>query len=73
MTKLELIDLLDQFPDDAEVHFSYNYGDRWNTQVAPVVTDVDMLVTKHSDYHRETILVDEDDVNGDEVRVIVIS
>ena len=73
MTKLELIDLLDQFPDDAEVHFSYNYGDHWHTQVAPVVSDVDMLVTKHSDYHRNPILVDEDDVNGDEVRVIVIS
>jgi len=48
----ELIEVLQSMPQDAEVHFSYNYGDHWRTQVAPKVRDVDVGFVTYSDYHR---------------------
>jgi len=61
-----LIEMLRDFPEDAEVHFSYNYGDHWRTEVAPKVRQVFEGVVKHSDYHRMDKLMDEHDMYEDE-------
>ena len=57
----ELIEILQDMPQDAEVHFAYNYGDHWRTQVAPTVDAVDMGNVKYSDYHRMPKVVENDD------------
>ena len=59
----ELIELLQMESPDAEVHFSYNYGDHWRTQVAPTVDSVETGYVKYSDYHRmHKVTEDEDDI-----------
>jgi len=76
----ELIELLEQKNPDAEVHFSYNYGDHWHTEVAPSVESVKSGMIEYSDYHRMDKVVDsEDDVYDEEtgelnsdVRTVVI-
>jgi hypothetical protein len=63
----ELIELLEQKNPDAEVHFSYNYGDHWRTEVAPQVESVKSGMVEYSDYHRMDKVVDnEDDVYDEE-------
>jgi hypothetical protein len=65
---------------DAEVHFSYNYGDHWRSQVAPKVSQVFEGVVEFSEYHRMDKLVDEEDTYDEETgdykadvrRVVVI-
>lgn len=51
LTVAELIEELKYMPQDAEVHFSYNYGDHWRTQVAPGVDTVEMGFVEYSAYH----------------------
>jgi hypothetical protein len=63
MTVQDLIELLQQENPEAEVHFSYNYGDHWRTQVAPTVDSVETGYVKYSDYHRmDKVTDDEDDI-----------
>ena len=62
----ELIELLQGENPDAEVHFHYNYGDHWRTQVAPKVTEVFAGQVVYSDYHRMPKLVDSDDYDEDD-------
>lgn len=62
----ELIELLQMENQDAEVHFSYNYGDHWRTQVAPTVDNVETGFVKYSDYHRMHKVVDDEDFDCDE-------
>ncbi len=52
MTVKELIETLEGMDPEAEVHFSYNYGDHWRTTVAPKVRSVDELEVEYSEYHR---------------------
>jgi hypothetical protein len=61
MTVQELIEQLGYMDKDAEVHFSYNYGDHWRTRVAPRVDEVFEGVVERSDYHRMDKLVDDED------------
>lgn len=65
MTVQELINELGYMDPNAEVHFQYNYGDHWRTQVAPTVDRVDVGFVAYSDYHRMPKVVeldyDEDD------------
>jgi hypothetical protein len=65
----DLIELLEGYDADLEVHFQYNYGDHWRTQVAPSVDSVEMGVVKYSDYHRmdKVVEVDFDEEDADEV------
>jgi hypothetical protein len=51
---------------DAEVHFAYNYGDHWRTQVAPSVASVEEGVVEFSDYHRMDKMVEEYEDQFDE-------
>jgi len=62
----DLIELLQQEAPDAEVHFSYNYGDHWRTQVAPTVDSVEVGYVVHSAYHSMDKVVDEEDFDFDE-------
>ena len=80
MKVAELIELLSRHSPDAEVHFSYNYGDNWRTEVAPRVDRVDEGVVEFSDYHRMDKLVEDyedqfDEETGDfreDVRKVVV-
>ena len=68
MNVAELIEELKYMPQDAEVHFSYNYGDHWRTQVAPKVREVSEGAVVYSDYHRmpKVVEFDYDDEEADE-------
>ena len=66
LTVQELIDELKYMDPDAYVHFSYNYGDHWRTQVAPVVTGVEEGFVVESAYHNMDKVVDECDVYDEE-------
>ena len=57
----DLIELLEGYDADMEVHFSYNYGDHWRTQVAPTVDSVMTGRVVHSAYHSMDKVVDEED------------
>ena len=61
MKVAELIELLQMENPEAEVHFSYNYGDYWRTQVAPTVDSVEVGRVKYSSYHSMDKVVDEDE------------
>ena len=63
MTVQELIDQLGYMNPEAEVHFTYNYGDHWRTQVAPAASTCDIGYVSYSDYHRmHKVTEDEDDI-----------
>ena len=66
MQVYQLIEQLEYLDPNAEVHFSYNYGDHWHTQVAPTVDQVSMGVVKYSAYHSMDKLMDENDMYEDE-------
>ena len=76
----ELIDILGRYDQDVEVHFSYNYGDHWRTEVAPAICQVSDGVVEYSDYHRmDKLVTDEgecyDEETGDfkaDVRKVVV-
>ena len=57
----ELIEILGRYDQDVEVHFSYNYGDHWRTQVAPAICQVSDGVVEYSDYHQMDKMVDDED------------
>ena len=62
----DLIEALQDMDPTLEVHFSYNYGDHWRTEVAPRVSNVDMGIVAYSEYHRMPKVVepDYDDEDG---------
>ena len=67
MNVAQLIEQLQYMPQDAEVHFSYNYGDHWRTEVAPAVSRVNEGAVEYSDYHRmDKLVTDEDDCYDEE-------
>jgi hypothetical protein len=70
----ELIELLQMENQDAEVHFQYNYGDHWRTQVAPRVDTVEIGHVVWSDYHRMSKVAeyDEDEEDADELTEVVL-
>lgn len=71
----ELIELLQDQDPDLEVHFSYNYGDHWRTQVAPTVDSVEVAGVIYSEYHQMPRLIDADedeDEDEDVKRAVVL-
>lgn len=77
MKVAELIELLQMEDQNADVHFSYNYGDHWRTQVAPKVDSVETGYVVHSDYHRmpkvwEPDYDEDDETDADELQTVVI-
>jgi len=70
----DLIEALQGMDPDLDVHFAYNYGDHWRTQVAPSVGRVDMGFVQYSDYHRMDKLVepDYDEEPEDNLKAVVV-
>jgi len=73
----ELIELLEGFDAEAEIHFTYGYNDYWRTQVAPAVRDVFEGEVEYSEYHRTDKLLEdyegpEDDDDDRVVRKVVV-
>ena len=76
----ELIESLKYMDQDSEVHFAYNYGDHWRTEVAPKIDRVDEGVVEYSEYHRMDKMIGEyedqfDEETGDlrtDVRKVVV-
>jgi vacuolar-type H+-ATPase subunit D/Vma8 len=66
MNVRDLIECLEGMDPEAEVHFQYNYGDHWRTQVAPTVDSVEMGVVTYSEYHRMPKVVEADWDDEDE-------
>jgi hypothetical protein len=66
MQVFQLIEQLMDLDPNAEVHFSYNYGDHWRTEVAPRVGSVLEGMVKYSEYHRMDKIVDEDEMYEEE-------
>ena len=66
MTVQELIEQLGYMDKDAEVHFAYNYGDHWRTEVAPKVEQVKRGYVGYSSYHCMDKILDEEDLYPDE-------
>ena len=62
----ELIEILKNYDQEADVHFAYGYGDHWRTQVAPAVCQVFDGVVEYSDYHRMDKLVEDEDCYDEE-------
>jgi hypothetical protein len=63
----ELIESLKYMDQEAEVHFAYNYGDHWRTEVAPKVSQVTEGVVEYSEYHRmDKLVTDEEDCYDEE-------
>jgi hypothetical protein len=58
----DLIEQLGLMDQEADVHFSYCYGDHWRTQVAPRVDEVFEGLVKRSEYHSMDRLMDESDM-----------
>ena len=56
----ELIEMLQDMNQDADVHFAYNYGDHWRTEVAPKVGRVDEGAVVYSEYHRMDQMLEDD-------------
>lgn len=63
MTVAELIEQLQDLPQDKVVAFGYDYGDHWHTEVVKDIMNVDILEVEYSDYHRMFKVCDS---NGDE-------
>jgi hypothetical protein len=62
----DLIEQLGYQDPEAEVHFAYNYGDHWRTEVAPKVSQVFEGAVEFSDYHRMDKMVEEYEDQFDE-------
>ena len=76
MTVEELINQLQFMDPTAEVHFTYNYGDHWRTQVAPEVSSVEPGFVVNSEYHRMPKVVepdwDDEDAESPGTEVVLI-
>jgi len=73
----ELIELLQNFDESADVHLAHGSGDYWRTTLAPKVSQVFNGSVQMSDYHRcDRLIHDEDEPEDDEAepvrRVVVI-
>lgn len=68
----ELIRELEAFDGEAEVHFSYNYGDHWRTVVAPKANNIELMKVTYSNYHSMPKLVDEGDTRYDDAEEVVV-
>ena len=66
MKVADLIEELKYMDQEADVHFAYNYGDHWRTEVAPKVSRVDTGAVVYSEYHRMDRMANDNDNDFDE-------
>ena len=67
MKVAELIEALKDFDPNAEIMFSYGYGDYWRTTVAAGVEWIEEGLVTYSQYHQQDKVVemDEDEMDSD--------
>jgi hypothetical protein len=69
----DLINQLQQFDAEDEVHLSYNLGDYWRTTVAPKIHRVEMLPVAEIKYNNKPMMIiDEEDKRYDEAEQVVV-
>lgn len=68
----ELIEQLSFEDPDAQVHYTYRYGDHWNTEVAPKVRLVEQGSVEFSEYHRMPKVVELDEENAKQMDVVLL-
>lgn len=61
----ELIYLLKGYDPEMTVHTAYDFGDYWNTQVAPKVGQVEPAQVAWSEYHCMPRIVEREDDDQD--------
>ena len=72
MTVDDLISELMLMPSDAQVHFVYNYGDHWATEVAPSIRKVAKVNVVFSRYHgMPRVVEDDNETDGEPVTPVV--
>jgi len=72
MNVKQLIERLQEQDPNAEVVFTYNYGDFWRTTVAPTVESVDVAHVTFSEYHSmDKLVVRDEDDRAEDVRTVV--
>jgi len=74
MKVAELIEVLQGYPADMEVHMAYGSGDYWRTVLAPAVTQISEGAVKYTEYHRMDKLVelDDDEMDSDARTVLIL-
>lgn len=70
----DLIELLEGYPEDMEVHMAYGSGDYWRTVLAPPITQVSEGAVAYTEYHRMDKLVelDDDEIDSDARTVLIL-
>lgn len=68
MTVRELINELEGFPEEMEVAFMYDYGDRINTKIAKDVKHLEIRNVIYSPYHlkNKVVKIEDEDENNEE-------
>ncbi len=73
MKVADLIEMLQGYPADMEVHMAYGSGDYWRTVLAPAVTQISEDAVKYTEYHRMDKLVElDDDETDSDARTVLI-
>lgn len=73
MTVRALIEKLQDLDPDRPVHIGYDYGDHIHTTVCPTLRTVEEEQVRWSEYHRMPRLVDaDDDEKADDKLVVVL-
>jgi len=62
----QLIEFLKNEDKDAEVGFSYNYGDHGNTHVVADIHSCEEMETTFSEYHRMGRVIEDGEMDEDE-------
>jgi hypothetical protein len=63
MTKAEFIEYLEGYDDNQELYVVHTAGDYWKSQLASPIESMEEGYIKHSDYHRQAVVDNEDDRN----------
>jgi len=69
----ELIEVLENYSDDMDVHFAYNFGDYWKTTVAATIGFAAEGYVRDSNYHSMPKVLSADDVTDDDTEVLLLS
>jgi hypothetical protein len=75
MTKLELLELLEQIEDDAEVYFSYPAGDYWRSIIVKPVSDAQFENVSYSAYHEQLVLEEvsyDDEQHNENIKSVFV-
>ena len=70
----ELIEVLQGYPADMEVHMAYGSGDYWRTVLAPAVSQISEGAVAYTEYHRTDKLVElgDDEMDSDTRTVLIL-